>query len=205
MPCMYPHCYNSATKGSMSTFISETIEEYSGLTEAWLACIADTDSVNFHTRPGVKSWSAAECMQHITLTGNQYIGHLSRIIENAQANGPHGDAEYTPGVLGRFILSRTNPPYTVKMKTFPVLTPDKDQYPIDALRSEFLLMKDGLLSLLPRLDGIHIRKKFCPSAITNLLWMPLGLWFRFIAAHERRHLWQAQQAITRVRAVPPAA
>ena len=52
-------------------------------------------------------------------------------------------------------------------------------------------MRDELAERVRQADGLDLGSNRVVSPVTPLLRMPLGAYFAFVMAHERRHLWQA--------------
>ena len=53
--------------------------------------------------------------------------------------------------------------------------------------------RDRLLELLRRADGVDISRAKVTSPLSKLLKLRIGAAFAILAAHGRRHLWQARQ------------
>ncbi len=58
---------------------------------------------------------------------------------------------------------------------------------------EFMAVRDQLADRVRRSDGLDLKRVRVVSPVTRLLRLPLGAYLRFVIAHDRRHLWQAQQ------------
>jgi hypothetical protein len=52
---------------------------------------------------------------------------------------------------------------------------------------------DAWLALLESARGLDLRRVKTTSPVTRFMRFPLGAYFRVSTAHERRHLWQAEQ------------
>lgn len=57
----------------------------------------------------------------------------------------------------------------------------------------FLELQDEFVSQLRRAQGVDLRRAKIRSPASPLIRFSLGIGFALIAAHARRHLWQAQQ------------
>jgi hypothetical protein len=57
---------------------------------------------------------------------------------------------------------------------------------------EFIRVRDRLAERVRQADGLDLAKVRLISPINRLLRVPLGTYFNFILAHDRRHLWQAR-------------
>ena len=69
----------------------------------------------------------------------------------------------------------------------------------DALPA-FLAAQQQVLALVERTAGLDLAARKVPSAISRALRYNVYSSFLVFAAHERRHLWQAQRAAQSVRA-----
>lgn len=58
-----------------------------------------TEAFNWAPAPG--RWSAAQCIDHLCLTGIRWSGHLSPILFDALTHGVDHRRPYQPGSLGR--------------------------------------------------------------------------------------------------------
>ena len=66
---------------------------------------------------------------------------------------------------------------------------------IDTVMKEFLAGQDKLLQLLELAKGRNLEKIHIPVSITKLIKFRLGDTFRFLIAHEQRHMIQARNTL----------
>ena len=59
-------------------------------------------------RPDPKSWSVAECVEHLNLTARAFLPLLERAIEEARALGSPAPARYRRDLMG-WLLWKTMP------------------------------------------------------------------------------------------------
>ena len=59
------------------------------------------------------------------------------------------------------------------------------------LRRDYEQAHRDLVGAVRRAEGLDLARVKVTSPIMPLLRQPLGTWLLFLAAHERRHLWQA--------------
>jgi hypothetical protein len=71
--------------------------------------------------------------------------------------------------------------------------PPHEQLPLAAVTAEFRRLQDELDGRLVASDGLHLAKLKLRSPAAPLLRLRLGGAFEILAAHQRRHLWQAEQ------------
>jgi len=61
---------------------------------------------------------------------------------------------------------------------------------------EFARVRDQLAERVHQSDGLDLARIGTISPVNRLMRLPLGAYFEFILAHDRRHLWQAGQVRT---------
>jgi hypothetical protein len=100
-------------------------------------------------------------------------------------------------MLGRLLVWTQEPPVRFRMKTFDAIHPARDQDPeellhrFEALHEELIVRANESADLDWR--GVKLR-----SVLDPRLRLSLGDWYHFLAAHARRHLWQAEQILVRL-------
>src|SRR5690349_1529262 len=65
-------------------------------------------------RPG--SWSVAECLQHLELINRSFLPALDAEIDRAKSRGKTASGPFRVGMLGSFVLGKTEPPVSLKFK-----------------------------------------------------------------------------------------
>jgi hypothetical protein len=145
----------------------------------------------FNWRPNQQKWSMAECLLHLNIMGDRYVRILETVLEKAKARGLVARGAVAHGFLGRWLLANTEPPPKRRFKSPRGFTPSYGQ-PITAVLPTFLHLQDQLMLQIEQSDGMDLGRIRVPAAgwpvSFNLLFT-----FEWIAAHERRHLWQARQ------------
>jgi hypothetical protein len=146
----------------------------------------------FNWRPDARSWSIAECLQHLNIVGDRYMHLLETTIVQARARGLVGSGPFGYGWLGKWILANTEPPPRRKGKAQRSFTPVYGQ-PITAVLPTFLHLQEHLALRLGQSDGLDLARIKVPIPGYGPLKLSLHVTLAGIAAHERRHLWQARQ------------
>jgi len=141
--------------------------------------------------PGV--WSPAECVAHLT----QSTGVMLPPLEEAARRAGPASTPYQHTWSERLFLWYIEPPYRLKVKTrggfVPEPAPPGDVLPAFEARQQRL---DQFLQSVAgkALDKVKIHSPF-NARFTYSAWTGLVL----ILAHQRRHLWQAEQILARLR------
>ena len=146
----------------------------------------------FNWRPDARSWSIAECLQHLNIVGDRYVHVLETTLAEAQARGLVGQGPFGFGWLGKWILANTEPPPRRKGKAPRSFTPAYGQ-PITAVLPTFLHLQEQLALQLEQANGLDLARVKAPVPGYGPVKLNLHIPFAWIAAHERRHLWQARQ------------
>ena len=60
---------------------------------------------------------------------------------------------------------------------------------------EFLVLQDRYIETLQLASGVDLARVKVASPAMSLLKLSLGQWLRSMEGHQRRHLWQARQAV----------
>jgi len=143
-------------------------------------------------RAGPDSWSVAECLDHLAIANHIYLGAMQPAAIRAQEKGRPRRGPPLPGFVGRFFVSALEPPVKAvfRMKSPRSIRPRVAPSLAEALAS-FVVSQDQARAFLRTnanldLAGVPFANPFIPGVRFSLA---TGL--HVIAAHERRHLWQA--------------
>ena len=139
-------------------------------------------------KPGPGKWSVLECFEHLNRYNRFYNPELERALERK------GKATaFQPGWLGNYFVRTVSPENTKPIKTLGRLNPAGSQLSIKILE-EFLAHQYHLLELLTRAKSANLNQRAVRVEVFRLLRMKTGDAFRFLIAHQRRHLQQALSA-----------
>jgi len=148
--------------------------------------------------PAPGSWSAAECLQHLGLSADAYFPIWQQVIATAGPRKAELNAPYRIDFWGRFLSWMLEPPPRVRSKTPAPFVP-VDCGHVDSVLDGFLERQERIVAALRRCKGRAIDQVKIASPIDSRI--RYSIWSSFVvnAAHQRRHLWQAEQAIARAR------
>ncbi len=140
----------------------------------------------------------AECLDHLNETARLYLPELTEAIEGARQNGllaRPGASRRT--LIGRLVVWTQEPPVRIRMKTFSSIEPRGDTDPAEVAEA-FESLHEELIVRINEAADLDWKRVKMRSVIDPRLKLSLGDWFHFLAAHARRHLWQAERARDRV-------
>jgi hypothetical protein len=143
-------------------------------------------------RPEATAWSPVEILDHLRVTVEQYLFALDAAMDGAAKAGVWGEREPSYGWIWRLFVKMLEPPVRRRFhapKLFePAVRPE-----VKATVAGFLAAHDGLIVRIHRAAEYDLERVKVISPANSLLKLPLGAAILTMAAHGRRHLWQAQR------------
>jgi hypothetical protein len=137
-------------------------------------------------------WCAAECLDHLNLSTEDSMRRIREAL--AESSPRPARREEKLSLVGRFIVRNYEPParrrYTAAATVVPAAAPAR----IDLLVAKFEQTHAQLVKLLEETDAIDRMRIKVSFADYEWLHPTLFDTFCIIAAHDRRHLWQAERA-----------
>lgn len=167
--------------------------------------VADLSEERGRWRPKADAWSVAECLDHLAIINRVYLRAMetaaSRAKEQERERSPAGAGAVRPGMVGRWLVRTMEPPVkTFRMKSPPPALPRTSPPLADAF-SNFLASQNEVRAFLLQSADLNLNRVRFDNPFLKGVRFSLATGLHIIAAHERRHLWQAW----RVRASYPAA
>jgi len=180
------------TASSLSPHLAELDRQFAAA-KAVASELADgLQEAQFNWRPDAQSWSIAECLLHLNMVGDRCVHMLEPALAEARARGRLAEGPFGYGWLGKWIIAHTEPPSKHKYKAPRAFTPAYGQ-PITAVLPTFRHLQEQLSRQLEQASGLDLARIKLPAPEAPPLRFNLQFTFAWIAAHERRHLWQARQ------------
>ena len=144
---------------------------------------------NWRQQPG--SWSIAECLAHLNVTGQMFLPALVRQIKGARAEGRLSAGPYRHGFFGKIFVRGMEPPVKLKFKA-PKLYAPLPEHLVAVVEPAFMSLQDQFIARLHDANGLDLGRVKVASPASRFIKISLGHAFALMAAHERRHLWQAR-------------
>ena len=145
-----------------------------------------------------EKWSAAQCLAHLNSYGDYYLPAIAATIEDAKSKKLLSTNEFKSSWLGNFFTELMLPKGaagTVKKMKAPKNHTPEPNINSDAAIATFIDQQETLLQLLEKARVIDLRKATTPISISKFIKLPVGDTFRFLIAHNYRHILQAKRAI----------
>jgi hypothetical protein len=179
--------------------IEEVEKELNEATQRAWSLVQSTDGRLFTVRPSTTSWSAAECISHLSISTQLFLPVLKTAIDEAKKRGLVArKAKPKMDVIGRVLRWFLEPPIRQRVKTTAPFVPRSVRAKAEAF-GEFASLQSKLTDMLTAARGVDLAKVKIVSPFDKRVRYNLYSAFRIVVAHERRHLWQAEQAVAALR------
>ena len=135
-------------------------------------------------------WSIAQCLDHLNSYGDYYLPQIEKRM--ATSNLPSSPT-FTSSWLGNYFTDMLDPDKGKrKMKAFKNYRPavSLDGH---AVVAKFIQQQETLITLLRKSHYNNINRIWIPISISRFIKMKLGDTFRFLIAHNERHVRQANR------------
>lgn len=139
-------------------------------------------------RPRPDSWSAAECLVHLTLSTEKFLPGWRAVF--AQSRGFTGEGPFKMDLVGRMFNWVLEPPAKFRVKAPAGLRPVAS---VEALAG-FLAAQEQLLEVVSSAAGLALDRIKVPSPADSRVKYNAWSSFQITDTHQRRHLLQAERA-----------
>lgn len=172
--------------------VSQSLQALEAIEADLRQLIANLTECQFQAPPLTGGWSIGHCIEHLTLTGNGFLGEWDAALQSAARQGLRSDGPFPYSFWQRSILRFAEPPYGIKVKTTRPFAPCTRR-PMDLTLRRFQKMHYEMAHRLESSRGLDADRIKVRSPFLSWISYSLGMSFDLALAHERRHLWQAWQ------------
>lgn len=163
--------------------------------DASARALVENHSAEELARPAANGgWSPAECLDHVAKTVEEYLPVMRAALEEGRRCGATGEGPFRYGLLARMFLWVLEPPVRMRVKAPAQFVP-RHQPDARAALDAYLARHAELRDLLELAEGLDLAAIRVVSPANAKLKLPVGAAFGILAAHARRHLWQARRAL----------
>ncbi len=156
------------------------------------AIVADLsdEEVNWQERPG-QSWSVAQCLDHLSTINRYYSTGFARRLDEARGAAAGRFRGLSPTAVGRWFVNMQEPPVRRRMKAPAVAVP-KSNLPRARLVEAFVRSHDLYRGMVESAAHVDVNSVIAPNPFLKFVRMRMSTVLLIVPAHDRRHLWQAQ-------------
>jgi hypothetical protein len=142
--------------------------------------------------PGSGQWSVGQCIQHLNASNAAYMDRIEAVVEDLQKDNRKRTRPAKLGFLLKMLVKSFEPPYKMKVKTTAPFQP-KQNLQKDAVIEGFRESHDRMLRIIAEMDDLEDGAKKMTSPFMSLAKFTPFQAVSILSAHDRRHLWQAEQ------------
>ena len=158
-----------------------------------LAIAGSLSDAEFNWQPAPGSWSIGQCLQHLATGTDRVLPAIDRAIATALERQLMAQGPVRYGFFARMMVTSMEPPVKWRMKTNRIFQPGTEELRRDAVLAELTASRGRILERVRQSTGLNLKRAIVVSPVSRLIRVPLGAYLAFLAAHDRRHLWQARQ------------
>jgi uncharacterized damage-inducible protein DinB len=152
------------------------------------------DDAALQRRPSADGWSVAECIDHLSATGELYVRRLRRAFDEGPARS--AQAEERLSLFGRLLVRIMEPPVRrIRLKVPTAKLDPGAPVSREALVQRFAEVHAQLGALITESDALDRRRLRVTTPASKRVKITLLDGLSLLAAHGRRHLWQAERAL----------
>lgn len=151
-----------------------------------------SDDQFFWQPDGGRRWSIALCLDHLAVTNAIYGGAIRDAVDRARAAGSTRTGPCAPGFFGRRFIASLEPPVKRRSSAPGKIKPRPATDRAGILQA-FRAAHDDLRQCITDAAAIDVNRATFPNPLFGLVRVKVSTALGVIAAHDRRHLWQAEQ------------
>jgi hypothetical protein len=172
--------------------LADLISQYDACSKRAIAVADGLTPERLTRRPAPESWSIAECFVHLTLSHAPFPALLTAAFAEARDAGQTGTGPFKADLRGRLVKWGLEPPPRIKLKAKAPFQPVKIDSP-ERVLPDFLDLQGRLEDCIRAAAGLRIDRVKIVSPVDSRVKYNVFAALQIIAAHERRHLWQAER------------
>lgn len=146
---------------------------------------------------GGTGWSVAQCLDHLARSTALYAPALLEAVRKAKAKASSRRAgtPIQPPWLGRWFIRDLEPPPKRKFKSPKKARPATQQLNSANVLKAFLAAHDQVRTVIEEARELDLNRIRFRNPFLRFLPWTIGTGLLILGAHDRRHLWQAEQVL----------
>jgi hypothetical protein len=155
--------------------------------------VAGLSDAQFHWQPeGGTMWSIAQCLEHLAAMNIVYGRAVRSGVDAARGRGWARRDPARPGIVGAWFVRSMEPPVTRRLRTPRVGQPGSGLPRREVLR-RYHDAHSEVRDLIRDAATIDVNRAKFRNPFIRLVRVRVATGLHVIPAHDRRHLWQAEQ------------
>jgi len=183
-------------KNPLPSSLAAVRDELDETTKRMHRLLDTMDEPTWGRSPESGKWSVARCIEHLNLTSRAYVPVLQAAFWDARKRGVMAkDPSYRMDLWGWLLLKSVDERARFKMKTPEPFVPPTIE-PKEKVIREYDELQNELVALLEDSADLALGKIVITSPFNANIKYNAYSAYRIIAAHQRRHLGQAEHVFT---------
>ena len=158
-----------------------------------------TDAQFFWQPEGGRRWSVALCLDHLAVANTVYGRQLAEAIEQAKRQGWRRGGPAAPGLFGRLFANSLEPPVKIRSSAPGKIKPMPSRSRL-AIMQAYRDAHEHIRRLIEAAADIDANRATFRNPFIRIVNVRVATGFQVISAHDRRHLWQADNVVQELRA-----
>jgi hypothetical protein len=154
--------------------------------------VSGLSDTQLNWQPDAGAWSVAQCLDHLGQINSVYIVALQAAVRHPDRNSAGPYEPIQPGWFGRWFINAMEPPPRRKFRS-PAKGRPGTHKSGDEVLSAFIASHNELRRLIHEAREVNLNRVRFKNPFVSVLRFTVGTGILIIAAHDRRHLWQARQ------------
>ena len=146
-----------------------------------------------HWQPdGGRAWSIAQCLEHLGATNLLYTEAIRAAVDSARGKRWVRQGASQPGFFGARFIRSLEPPVKRRLRAPSTVRPSSGLPRAQVLR-RYRDAHARLRDLIHEAASIDVNRATFKNPFLPVIRVKVATGLRVIPAHDRRHLWQAEQ------------
>jgi hypothetical protein len=177
--------------------VQRVIDQIDEAERAADALVTDLSDEQFRWQPdGGRSWSVAQCLEHLATINVLYETAIRSAVEEARRRTWRRTGPLAPGPFGRWFIGSQEPPVKRRLRAPSTVRPGSTLGREEIMR-RYRASHESLKQLVRDAAAIDANRATFPNPFLKFLRVRVATGLRVLPAHERRHLWQAREVTAR--------
>jgi len=160
---------------------------------AGAALAASVTEEQFHWRPfDGRGWSIAQCLEHLALMNKHYAAAVRTGVEDGRRRNLRRMGPSRSTFFGRRFIQSMEPPVTMKLKA-PAIGRSPENKPRGEIVRAYHEAHEVIRQLMDDAADVDLTHATFQNPFIRIIRMRVVTGLGVLAAHDRRHLWQAER------------
>jgi hypothetical protein len=184
---------NTAQTPALPADLQSLLDQIDDADRAVEPLIAGLSDQQFHWQPdGGRAWSIAQCLEHLATMNAVYSKPIREAVAVAHRNGWTRTGTLAPGALARWFIRSQEPPVKRRLKSPGPARPGSQLSRTEIVK-RYHDAHEQVRALIRDAATIDANRATYPNPFLKMLRFKVATGLMILPAHDRRHLWQAEQ------------